>query len=406
MKTFLFSITFLLTSTCFAQTMNYPGNGKNGFGGAIGLGTISITEAADSVKFRLNRGAGLFDSLVVFYIDEPTTTSGISSTANISYSGTVDKYSVAASGRFSATQQSVLNFPATFKPDMAVVFDKNGGKIFFLVNFLGTAIMQEQGIFQVTPSGSNNSPVYTATTAKTQFGLTPTDSLNFNFMGNYIGQTASRSNEAVGDPFTGYLRVDGYNPYTVQSFFRFSSALAVLPVTLVNFSASNDQGKVQLKWTVAQEINIDEYQIQRSANGRDFSAISLIKAQNAPGSTSYTSLDLAPLKGNNYYRLKVIERGGIQFSKVILIRNGNVKNSFTVKQLGSTLNVNIQEVEAGSYRLMLINSNGQTIQTTTILHDGINATRSIGLMNIPAKGIYRVVLQSSKNNLVQSLIIQ
>ena len=184
---------FFFSAFSFAQRVtSYPGNGKNGFGGAVGQGSLSITETNDSVSFKLTRGPGLFDSLLVFYVDEKSTTSGISNTNNVLYQGTNNKYSVAASGTFSPAQKAPLTFPADFKPDLALVFDKDGGKIFFLADpgFGGSVLMQDQGSFDIMPSGTNSSPTYTQQISKTAIGLQSNDTLNFKFFGTYIGQTA------------------------------------------------------------------------------------------------------------------------------------------------------------------------------------------------------------------------
>ncbi|WP_207496054.1 hypothetical protein [Aridibaculum aurantiacum] len=405
MRKFLLSLSILVSTISFAQTISYPGNGKNSFGGAVGLGTLSITDAGDTLLFSLQKGPGLFDSLLVFYIDEPSTTSGISSTGGLIYTGVPDKYSTAASGRFSSSQEARLDFPANFKPDLAVVFDKDGGRLFFLIDTLGTRFMQEQGSFPVFPTGNNSAPTYTAYTFKSQFGLLPTDTVNFNFMGTYIGQTAFRSNEGFGDPFTGYSRVSAYNPYTVQETFNFSTS-AALPVSLVDFAASAQQGKIEVKWSVAQEINIDEYQLERSANGRDFATIASVKARNASGNTTYTSVDALPIKGNNYYRLRIKERGGSQVSRVIVIKNASLKSNFAVTQVGSALNIQMQDMVAGDYRLMVINNNGQLIQSTNIVHDGVDGIKQVDLKSTPSRGIYRVVLQSNSGSVTQSILLQ
>lgn len=72
---------------CLCQTKVYPGNSNTGFKGAIGTGNIAITDLGDSISFKLTRGTGLFDSLLVFYVDDPKTATGISSTSNLNYSG-------------------------------------------------------------------------------------------------------------------------------------------------------------------------------------------------------------------------------------------------------------------------------------------------------------------------------
>ncbi|MDB5193339.1 MAG: hypothetical protein JWQ96_2902 [Segetibacter sp.] len=90
--------------------------------------------------------------------------------------------------------------------------------------------MQEQGTFTISPSGTNSAPAYTQKYSKADFGVANNDTLNFNFMGTYIGPTASKYNEGFGDPFSGYQRTGSYNTYTVQSFLNFSTTSAALPV--------------------------------------------------------------------------------------------------------------------------------------------------------------------------------
>ncbi len=158
MKTMLLSIFLLSALTGFSQTViNYDGNGKEQFGGAIGRGKLTIKETPDSVYFTLTRGPGLFDSLLVFYLDAQA--GGISSTASLS--GGSDKYLAAAAGEKPATGRATLNFPANFLPDGAIAFDKDGGKFFAFLSLGPYTIIQEVKTFTVEPSGTNSAPTYT-----------------------------------------------------------------------------------------------------------------------------------------------------------------------------------------------------------------------------------------------------
>lgn len=406
MRKVLLALSLLFSVIGFTQTIVYPGNGKSGFGGAAGQGSISITELGDTVRFKLTRGPGLFDSLLVFYIDNPDVTSGISSTSTLSYTGVPSKYSNAASGRVSPIQQAILNFPAGFRPDLAVVFDKDGGRIYFLFEQFGTGLMQEQGTFPVFPQGNNASPEYTAITLKSQYGMAPGDTLNFNFMGTYIGQNASRSDEGFGDPFTNFItRVESYNSYTVQSWFNFSSS-AALPVSLVELKAVQEQQRVLIKWSVAQEININEYEVQHSTNGRDFNTIATVEARNSSIATSYSARHDAPAKGNNYYRLRIIEKGGVQVSKVIVVKLGDDASIFSITQSGNGLHLHMKGVPKGEYKMLLLNSTGQTIKSETMSHDGTNILRQVQLNGAAIKGIYSVVLQSAENRFTKRIMLQ
>ncbi|HEY5405562.1 MAG TPA: LamG-like jellyroll fold domain-containing protein [Ginsengibacter sp.] len=178
-----------------------------------------------------------------------------------------------------------------------------------------------------------------------------------------------------------------------------------LPLSLIDFKAVVAQKKVSVVWTVAQEIDIEEYMVQRSANGRDFNSIATVKASNAPGVTNYSATDANPLNGNNYYRLIIKERDGSHVSKVVVIKNASVNNSFGVVQLGNNLNIRLQDASAGDYKVMLVNSNGQLVKFATLMHNGTDATKQINVESLP-KGVYRVVLRSANINLTQSILLQ
>ena len=83
------------------------------------------------------------------------------------------------------------------------------------------------------------------------------------------------------------------------------TAAATLPVSLLTFDAVLTQAKkVNLNWSTVTESNNKYFEIERSANGRDFSLIATV---NGAGSSDerrdYTYVDETPLGGTSYYRL-------------------------------------------------------------------------------------------------------
>ena len=51
------------------------------------------------------------------------------------------------------------------------------------------------------------------------------------------------------------------------------NASGVLPVVFADFTARSHNGTVQLDWTTATELNNDYFQVERSADGREFTAL-------------------------------------------------------------------------------------------------------------------------------------
>ncbi len=76
-------------------------------------------------------------------------------------------------------------------------------------------------------------------------------------------------------------------------------------------SAIKRDNTVLLKWTVAQQINNEKFEIERSADGIRFETLQSIKADgNLATRKEFTALDSQPLKGQNYYRIKQIDYDG------------------------------------------------------------------------------------------------
>jgi hypothetical protein len=332
MKKNLLFLTFLISTVAFGQTTNYPGNENSSFGGAVGQGSLAITETDTTVSFSLTRGPGPFDSLIVFYID--VQDGGISTTSVLEGSAS-DPYRAAAAGHNPLTGRAVLNFPNDFLPDAAVVFDKDSGRLyaFATIPFLGTSIIVRDSF--LVDSVQN---VYTGSSSKERLGIT--GPLNIKFVGTYIGRSASRSNEAFGDPFVNYARPAGmlsYNPYTITSYFTYTSTL--LPVRLVDFKAAKEDDIVNISWLADNEINIEKYEVQRSTDGVTFTTIASVKSRNSALSSSYNIKDLSAQNGINYYRLIITEIGRSEISKIVSLNLKRNRSNFVVSVISSnTLN--------------------------------------------------------------------
>jgi hypothetical protein len=99
-----------------------------------------------------------------------------------------------------------------------------------------------------------------------------------------------------------------------------------LPVTLTNFRGERVGSINKLLWSTETEVNNAGFELQRSADGRNFSKLAWVatKADNGYNNTtlSYSYNDENSLKGNNYYRLKQIDKDGkYSYSTVVLLRS-------------------------------------------------------------------------------------
>jgi len=85
----------------------------------------------------------------------------------------------------------------------------------------------------------------------------------------------------------------------------------ILPIELVNFSASGVTEGVDLRWTTASEENSDRFEIERSIDGEQFATIGTLDAAGTSNQQNvYSFLDRTPHHGLNHYRLRLVDIDG------------------------------------------------------------------------------------------------
>lgn len=122
---------------------------------------------------------------------------------------------------------------------------------------------------------------------------------------------------ASGYSALGY-QIDGF---MVDDFEITGPTNFVLPVTLLSFNATKDNGGVLLKWITENEQNVLHYIVERSTDGQHFAPVGTVKARNRINN-SYTfsdylsTLDSKP-QGQLFYRLKIADvNGQIRYSSI------------------------------------------------------------------------------------------
>lgn len=81
--------------------------------------------------------------------------------------------------------------------------------------------------------------------------------------------------------------------------------LSPLPVELLSFTASAEDGSALLAWETASELNNDGFNVQRSFDASNWETIGWVAGNGTTNrQMSYTFNDHKPRNGNNYYRLE------------------------------------------------------------------------------------------------------
>lgn len=179
----------------------------------------------------------------------------------------------------------------------------------------------------------------------------------------------------------------GYGLYEMEIYENIA-----LPITLFDFNARiNDNKEAELKWAATLDYG-GEFVVERSANGKDFSAVGTISEASGSGGMKkqYTFTDRGPLPGKNYYRLKYTETGSAsQYSRVTSV-NFSATGHFVVYpnpvQKGKPVYVDLNKAVTGKVEIRVINALGTTVYTKRLQSNGnsvfeIPASPKIGAGN-------------------------
>jgi hypothetical protein len=116
--------------------------------------------------------------------------------------------------------------------------------------------------------------------------------------------------------------------YKVRPNIQFDYTPAILPIKLTSFTGEQREAINKLMWTTVSEDNNAGFEIQRSADGINFSRLGFVASRgeyNYDGEQHYSFEDERPEAMTNYYRLKQIDRNDqFSFSKTISIAGAGV----------------------------------------------------------------------------------
>jgi len=183
-----------------------------------------------------------------------------------------------------------------------------------------------------------------------------------------------------------------------------------LPVTLSSIRASQLGKGIQVQWSGYNEVNMKGYDIERSANGNAFTTLGNVVAKNNNAVTNdYTFFDASPINGDNFYRVKAISKdGSAQYSATVKINLAGANTGLLVYPnpiTGKTLNIQLNNIDAGKYALSIYNMAGQKLYSETINHPGGTIALAVNMRGA-AKGVYQAVLTGNGQSYTKTILIQ
>jgi alpha-mannosidase len=197
---------------------------------------------------------------------------------------------------------------------------------------------------------------------------------------------------------------DGRNLFTSlghneMKSFRVKLSVFPLAVQLLSFTGDKIQQSNVLQWKVANELNINGYQLERSTDGQHFISVTNVTVATGAATNYYNYTDKSV---NNdiayYYRLKIINSdNSFGYSNTIIIKADKDASAILVypNPADNILKANIILDKKSRCNVMIINEAGSVVKTMSspLFERGSNYY-TMSIMELPA-GEYRLVIITS-----------
>jgi hypothetical protein len=228
---------------------------------------------------------------------------------------------------------------------------------------------------------------------------TAADSIQLNIAGTRVGEYKLHIDPSI-------LTTAGVDMFVKDKFLQTTTAidaneLLQLPFSITNDIASkavdrfviifkqsantnfttiaatrNTDKTVTVNWGVANEKNVQNYLVEQSVDGINFTNLSSqIALVNNGTNPTYTKLDAAANKENNWYRIKLINtNGSFKYSSIAMVAAVKEEIINTVASIAiepniisnGIVNLKLKNKQKGNYTVEIYNSLGQKIKTQNI----------------------------------------
>ena len=215
--------------------------------------------------------------------------------------------------------------------------------------------------------------------------------------------TATTSVTDITPPQTGvyYFGFHAYSALNQDMLFLDDISVTqtpTVPIVLSAFSGRRIGLANDLWWTTASEANNRGFELQRSADGKQFSSVTFVNTRATGGNSTqplaYGYTDKEPLPGITYYRLKQVNNdGSIGLSNIIAIKgstaNDIVLSSVYPNPANSLVNVSLYAPTSQQASIVITNVLGRPVMVKPVNLVMGQQVFTLNIADVPA-GIYMV----------------
>lgn len=203
-------------------------------------------------------------------------------------------------------------------------------------------------------------------------------------------------------PIAGFAAATG----GLSNQHSFCAPITVLPMEPMDFSAMKDGAGVFLEWEIQEEGENEKYTVERAGkmDGTvEWTLIDQILARSENGNANpaqkYSAWDRAPLSGDNFYRLRILDANGdVSYSNIAQVHmDGLLQVSIFPNPASKRFTLHVPELQS-PFHLRIVDANGRTV----LEKDLAGVENVIETDRLP-QGIYFVELRAAVGTFSQKL---
>lgn len=176
----------------------------------------------------------------------------------------------------------------------------------------------------------------------------------------------------------------------------------ILPIEYLQFNAVQQNNLVDLNWRITTSEQLSYFDVERSADGANFSAIGRVEAGNAPlnSAVGFNFKDMsAGQESNNvlYYRINAVSKdGGRKYSSILVVRlSGSISQKIKVSPNPASTSVSLSFYSAlrGNVDVQLMDMTGKVVLKDQQRVEAGQNIITLDQLNRFSEGVYTILIR-------------
>jgi len=179
-------------------------------------------------------------------------------------------------------------------------------------------------------------------------------------------------------------------------------------LTLLDFSVTQNGTKTDIKWSINSEPLGEYFTVEKSQNGKDFiKVIDMSAGSNGSQFGEYFETDYQPFVGVSYYRIKQIDRDGIEYySDLVTVKYVEEQNQLSHHDLPVNRPTRTEITEGNEMVFVLRDMDGNDFYSKTTVAKEDNYMFAMSTTPSVPSGIYHIVGSTNDKFYRSKLIVK